>query len=121
MTNCRRRLPPNRARIRSCSWNESATFSSKRSAQRMHAGLCVDQLRVDSRPILVALQRPFQHVAYAELLAQLLCIDVLVLECESRIAGDDRRVMDAGKIAREIVGDGVGEAVLAGIIRKVLE
>ena len=41
----------------------------------MRAGFCVDQLRVDPHPILVALDRAFEHVANAELLADLFGVD----------------------------------------------
>jgi hypothetical protein len=54
----------------------------------MGAAGCVDQLRVDAHAALVALRRAFEHVSYAKLLADLLGVDVLPLECESRVAGD---------------------------------
>ena len=41
----------------------------------MRAGFRVDELRVDPHPVLVALDRAFEHVANAELLADLFGVD----------------------------------------------
>ena len=87
----------------------------------MRAGFGVDELRVDAHPVLVALHRAFEHIADAELLADLLGVDVLALVGEGRVAGDDEAVADARQVGRQILGDPVGEVVLVRVVREVGE
>ena len=79
----------------------------------MRADLRVDQLRVDAHAVLVALHRAFEHIANAEFLADLLGVDGLALEGEGRVARDDEAVADARQVGGEVLGDAVGEIVLA--------
>ena len=76
---------------------------------------------VDPHPILVALDRAFEHVANAELLADLLGVDRLALVGESRVAGDDETVVDARQFGGEIFSDAVGEIILGRIAREIGE
>ena len=46
---------------------------------QMCASLGIYELRVDAHPVLVALDRAFEHVAHAKLLADLLGVDFLPL------------------------------------------
>src|SRR5207237_1220046 len=71
--------------------------------------------------VLFALHRAFEHVAHAELLADLLRIDGLALEGKGGVARDHEAVADARQIGGEIFGDAVGEIVLARIVREVCE
>ena len=48
---------------------------SKRSAQRCAPDSRIDELRIDPHPVLVALDRAFEHIANAELLADLLGVE----------------------------------------------
>ena len=55
----------------------------------MTAALGVDELRIDAHLVLIALHRTFQHIANAELLADLPGVGVLALESEGGVARDD--------------------------------
>jgi hypothetical protein len=69
---------------------------------------------------LVALYRTFKEVMNAEVLADLLGVDVLALERECGVARDDEGV---GVILRyggnEVLCNGVGKIVLAWIVGEV--
>ena len=88
---------------------------------QMRARFGVDELRVDAHPVLIALHRAFEHIANAELLADLLGVDALALEGEGRVAGDDEAALDARKLGREVLGDAVGEIVLRRIAGEIGE
>ena len=62
---------------------------------KMRTRFGVDELRVDPHPVLVALDRAFEHVANAKLLADLFGVDRFALVGESRVAGDHETVVDA--------------------------
>ena len=79
----------------------------------MRPGFGVDELRVDADAVLVALDGPFEHVADAELFPNLLGVDAFALVSEGCVARDDETVRDARKLGGEVLGDAVGEIVLA--------
>jgi hypothetical protein len=87
----------------------------------MRAGRAVNKLRVDAHLVLVALYRAFEDIPNAQLLANLLAIDVLPFEGESGIAPDDKAVADARQVGREVLRDAIGEIILAWITRQVRE
>ena len=87
----------------------------------MRAGLCVDELRVDAHAVPVALHRAFEHVADAKLLADHFGVDSLALEGECRAAGNHEAVADARQVGGEVLGDAVGEILLARIAGEILE
>src|SRR5271168_3575053 len=87
----------------------------------MRAGFRVDELRVDTDAVLVALRRAFEHIADAELLADLLRVDALPLKGESRVARDHEAVADAREISCQVLGDAVGKIILGGIAREICE
>ena len=87
----------------------------------MRAAFGVDELGVDAHPVGVALHRAFEHVAHAELLADRLGVEVLALEGEGGVAGDDEAVVEARQFGGEILGDAVGEIVLGRIVGEVGE
>ena len=87
----------------------------------MCAGFAVDELGVDAHPVLIALNRAFKHVADPELLGDLLGVDGLALEGEGGVARNHETVADARQVGGEVLGDAVGEIVLARIAGKVLE
>ena len=61
----------------------------------MRAAFGVDELRVEAHAVLFALDRAFEDVADAELLADLLgVVDVLALVGEGGVAGDDETALD---------------------------
>jgi hypothetical protein len=78
-------------------------------------------LRVDPHAILVALDRAFEHVADAKLLADLFGVDRLALVGEGRVARDDEAVVQARQFGCQIFGDPVGEIVLRRTAREIGE
>ena len=88
---------------------------------KMRAGARIDELGVDAHPVLVALHRAFQHIAHAELPADLPGVDVLALEAEGGIAGDHEAIVDARQIGRQILRDAVREIILARVVREIGE
>ncbi len=60
----------------------------------LRAGFRVNELGVDAHPVGVALHRAFEDVAHAELLADRLGVEVLALEGEGSVSGDDETVVE---------------------------
>ena len=87
----------------------------------MRAAFRVDELGVDAHPVGVALHRAFEDVAHAKFLADRLGVEVLALEGEGGVAGDDEAVVEARQFGGEILGDAVGEIVLGRIVGEVGE
>ena len=87
----------------------------------MHRRRGVDELPGDadarSRPAHAA----FQHVAHAEVAADLLHVDGAALVGEGRVARDDEHVPVAGQARDDVLDHAVGEIVLIGIRTHVLE
>src|SRR5208337_567836 len=88
---------------------------------KMGAARRVDQLRVDAHSALVALHRSFEDVSHAKLLADLLGVDVLPLERESRVAGDHETAANARQIGGQILGYAISEVILVRVVREVGE
>ena len=61
----------------------------------MRAVCCIDQLRGDAHPTSGLAHAAFEHVANAELAADLLHIDGLAFVGKARSAGDDEKPADA--------------------------
>jgi hypothetical protein len=61
----------------------------------MSAGLPINELRVDANLVLVALDRAFEHITHAKFFADHFGIDILALEAEGRVAGNDKAVAGA--------------------------
>ena len=87
----------------------------------MRAGARIDQLGVNAHPVLVALHRAFQHIAHAELPADLPGVDVLALEAEGGVAGDHEAIVDARQISRQILRNAVHEIILVRVVREIGE
>ena len=82
----------------------------------MIAGLRVDKLDIDAYAARVALDRAFEHVTDAELLADFPGVDILALEAEGGVARDHERAAQPGEVGGEIFGDAIGEIVLSRIV-----
>ena len=83
---------------------------------QVSAGLGVDQLpNPAARPPHAA----FEHVADAELAADLFHIDGLALVGKGGAAGDHKAPGDPREISGQIVGDAIGEILLLGIAGEV--
>ena len=66
----------------------------------VRAAVGVDELGVDPHLVAARLNRAFQHIAHAQILADRLGVDRLALVGEGRIARDDEAV---ARCARELV------------------
>ena len=88
---------------------------------KMGTAIGIDELGVDAHPVLVPPHRAFEHVAHAELLADLLGVYALALVGKGRVARDDEAAADARQIGGEVFGYAIGKIILARIARKVRE
>jgi hypothetical protein len=98
----------------------SVSSRSNRSAQRCPGGR-VDELRGDPDPASGLADATLEHVAHAEALADLADIDVLALEREGRVAGDDEELRELRQRGDDVLGNAVGEILLFGIAAHVGE
>ena len=87
----------------------------------MRAGGGLDQLGGDPDPLRLGLQAALEHVAHAELAADLAHVDALALERLDGVAGDDQELAGAGELGDEVLGEGVGEPLLPLLAAEVVE
>jgi hypothetical protein len=87
----------------------------------MRAGASVDQLLGDPHPVPGCANRPFEHIANAELAPDLLHIDGLPFVGEARIAGDDEEPADTGERRDDLLDHAVGKIFLLGIAAHIGE
>ena len=85
------------------------------------AVLAVDQLGVDAHAIAGLAHASLQDRAHAEVLAHLRDVGRLALVGEGGVAGDDEQARNLGQIGDDVLGDAVGEILLLGIARHVVE
>jgi hypothetical protein len=88
---------------------------------KMCARIGIDQLRVGLKRFARAADAPLDDIANAELAAELFHVSGFALVPKRGVARDDEAVRDAGEIGRQIVGHGIGESVLSGIARQIVE
>jgi hypothetical protein len=81
----------------------------------MRAGFRVDELGVDAHAGSVALDRAFENVTDAEILADRFRVEVLALVGEGGVPSDDEAFADAREIGGEVFRDPIGEIVLRRI------
>ena len=105
----------------SCRSKTSSSAPSNRSAQMMRAGRGLDQLAGDAHPVAGLAHAAFEHVAHAELAADLLDVDGLALVGEGRIARDHEQRLEARQRGDDVLDHAVGEIFLLGIAAHVLE
>ena len=91
---------------------ELAAFAFEPVGPHMCAGLGRDELGVEGDVLAEATHAAFEHVAHAELTADLFGVDRLALVGEGGVAGDDEAVGEMREVGGEVVGDAVGEIVL---------
>ena len=87
----------------------------------MRIGFGVDQLGSDADPVSRPLDAAFQHIAHAQLAADLFCVDPLVLVGERGIARDHEHVRDPRQIGCQILGNPVRKILLLGIVTEIGE
>ena len=87
----------------------------------MVAGLAVDQLRGDAKPIACFADASFEHVAHAQLPGHLPDVWRSSFVLKRRIAGDYKKRTDAGQAGDNVPGNAVGKVFLVRIARQVVE
>jgi hypothetical protein len=81
----------------------------------------VDELRREAHPPRVGLQAALEHVAHAQLPADLAQVDRLALVGVDRVVGDHQQVGVLGEVGDEVLGDPVGEPPPPRVAREVGE
>src|ERR1700737_2138350 len=85
----------------------------------MRVGRGIDQLGVDAEVVARSPNAPFEHIAYAQLAADLLRVDPLVPVRERGIARDYEHILEPRQIGRKILGDPVREIALLSVVTEV--
>ena len=81
----------------------------------------IDELRGDANARAHPANAAFEHIAHAELAADLLHVDRAALVGEGRVARDDEQMPVAGQPGDDVLDHPVGEELLLGIRAHVLE
>jgi len=76
------------------------------------ARLRVHKLQAEPDLVAHAVQAALEHVAHAELAADLACVDMAVAVGVGRAAPDDEAVRDAREVDRDLLGHRLGEVLL---------
>src|SRR6266446_4718836 len=87
----------------------------------MHIGARVDQLRIYSHPVTGAAHRAFEHVSYAERLADLAQVAHARPVLLNRCAADDLQVRHSGETGENVVMYAIGKKSILAIVAQVLE
>ena len=85
----------------------------------MRISLGVDQLSVEPGAVARATDASLQHIANAQLPANLFRPYRPVLEGERGVTRDHKHMRDARQIGRKIVGNAIGKILLLGIVAEV--
>jgi hypothetical protein len=86
---------------------------------QMRIGLGIDQLGTDADLVARPPNASFEHIAHAQLAADLLGIDRFVPVRERGIARDHEHIRESRQISREIFGDPVREILLLPVVAEV--
>jgi hypothetical protein len=86
---------------------------------KMRIGRSIDQLGVDTDLVARSPDAPLEHVAHAQLAADLLRVNRLVPVCECGIARDHEHILEPREIGREVLGDPVREILLLPVVAEV--
>src|SRR5580704_1399905 len=81
----------------------------------MRAGLSVDELGIHPHLIAAVLFAPLQHIAHAEVSADLLYVQGLALVGEGRAARDYKRAADPREAGGQFLSEDIGEVILRRI------
>ena len=87
----------------------------------MGAGRRIDELAGDAHAVRGLAHAAFEHVAHAELAADLPHVDGAALVGEARIAGDHEQPANARQRGDDVLDHAVGEILLLGVAAHVLE
>jgi hypothetical protein len=87
----------------------------------MIAGLGVDKLDIDPHAPRFALDRAFERIPDAKLLADLFGVNILPFESKGGVTRDHEGTAEAREICGETLGDAVREIVLARIAGEISE
>src|ERR1700722_17546373 len=104
-------------------WSRSHTGAWRVELLSPHvsAAACVDELGVDSHLTAARLNRAFENIANAQILADRLGVDRLALESHRRVTRDDEGAAETRKTGGQFVGQGVDQVVLRRIARQIGE
>jgi hypothetical protein len=86
---------------------------------QMRLALGIDQLNVDAHLAARAADAPLQHIAHAELAADLPRVGYFALVGKGGAAGDDKASRNPRQIGRQVVGNAVREVFLLRIAAEV--
>ena len=87
----------------------------------MRGSAGVDELCCDPYAPGLVLDRAFQHIAYAEFLADLPHIDGLALVDPGRVARDHVQIAETGKVGDDVLGDPVREPAGCLVAAQIVE
>ena len=74
------------------------------------------QRRDHYHPVLIALDRAFEHVANAKLLADFPGVDIPALEREGGVARDNEGAAKAREVCGQTLSDAVDEIILGRVV-----
>jgi hypothetical protein len=80
-----------------------------------------DQLSVDPELVARPPDASFQHIAHAQLVADLLCIDGFIPIGKRGIARDHEHAREPRQIGRQILGDTIGKILLLSVVAEIGE
>ncbi len=87
----------------------------------MVAAFGLDELGGDAHPVPGLAHAALDDVIDTQLAPDLADIDRLALEGERRVAGDHEQRAEAREFSNNVLGDAVGEVLLLGVARHVVE
>jgi len=87
----------------------------------MRVGLGVDQLDAGPDSVARPPDAPLQHIAYAQLAADLLRVSRPVPIGECGIARDHQHIREPRQIGRQVFGDPVGKILLFAVVAQIDE
>jgi len=85
----------------------------------MRVGLGIDQLNSDADLVARPANASFQHIAHAQLAADLPRVDRLVPIGEGGVARDHEHVREPRQISRQILSDSVCEIPLVPVVAEI--
>ena len=100
---------------------QNADVALKPVRPQMRVRFGIGELGVDANLFARPLNAPFEHIAHADLAADLFRIDRLVPISERGVARDDERADEPRQIGRQVFSDPVGKILLVGSVAEIGE
>jgi len=86
---------------------------------KMRVGRGIDELGVDADLAAGPTDASFEHIAHAEVAANLLRVDRLIPVGERGIARDHEHIREPRQVGRQVLGDPVSKILLLWIIAQI--